>query len=395
MAFTYQGQLNDGGSPADGEYDFEFRLFDDPNGPGQVGSTVAKENVVVDTGIFTVQLDFGNSVFTGEARWLEIGVRPGAETGDFTPLSPRQELKPTPYALYAVNGPGSTGFWAANGNNIYNTNSGFVGINRSDTVTGAEYFGIQVPVQSGYGGMYIRSDGSDGWPFYGYRAGADAAWTYLNGSTGDWHLNVKGDRLTVTDEGYVGIGTTIPQGGLHVSGEGGAGTALFERSGKILALNPNYGDYNTFAHISTAQGSGMGLKLDVNEQTAITITPGGDLGGGNVGIGTTSPHDGKLVVANSAPDEAYISLQPDGEANNDFVGLRATESGNNTTKLHLGREFTYDAEFIDLVTLEGSTGDVGIGTTDPGGPALILSLTFEEALLFPTLARMEQPRCII
>ncbi len=37
-------------------------------------------------------------------------------------------MTPIPYALYALNGPGSTGLWAANLNNIYNTNLGNVGI---------------------------------------------------------------------------------------------------------------------------------------------------------------------------------------------------------------------------------------------------------------------------
>ena len=31
-AFTYQGRLTDGGSPADGEYDFRFRLYDAASG---------------------------------------------------------------------------------------------------------------------------------------------------------------------------------------------------------------------------------------------------------------------------------------------------------------------------------------------------------------------------
>ena len=52
-------------------------------------------------GYFTVELDFGN-VFTGEALWLEIGVRDGSSSGDFTMLSPRQKITPAPYAIHAV-----------------------------------------------------------------------------------------------------------------------------------------------------------------------------------------------------------------------------------------------------------------------------------------------------
>ena len=31
-AFTYQGQLNDGGSPANGSYDLEFKIYTMPTG---------------------------------------------------------------------------------------------------------------------------------------------------------------------------------------------------------------------------------------------------------------------------------------------------------------------------------------------------------------------------
>ena len=96
-ATTYQGRLMDGDSPADGEYDFEFKLYDDSGGSGQEGSTVNIENEQVSDGLFTVGLDFGSDVFDGDARWLEIGVRPGDSNGSFTTLTPRTELTPMPY----------------------------------------------------------------------------------------------------------------------------------------------------------------------------------------------------------------------------------------------------------------------------------------------------------
>jgi hypothetical protein len=98
-AFTYQGRLTDGGSPAKGEYDFRFTLYDAATGGTQVGSVVGEENFVVTDGLFTVELDFGEGSFTGEARYLEIGVRPGDSGAVYTTLSPRQELTAVPYAL--------------------------------------------------------------------------------------------------------------------------------------------------------------------------------------------------------------------------------------------------------------------------------------------------------
>src|SRR5262245_14343587 len=76
-AFTYQGRLADAGNPANGNYDFEFKLFDTlPVGTGtQLGSTLQRLNVPASNGIFTVSLDFGAN-FPGANRFLEIGVRP-------------------------------------------------------------------------------------------------------------------------------------------------------------------------------------------------------------------------------------------------------------------------------------------------------------------------------
>jgi hypothetical protein len=98
-AFTYQGQLKDNGAPANGAYDFQFALFDAASGGTQIGATLNSNDVTVTNGYFTTPLDFGANAFTGDARYLEIAVRPGASSGAYTPLTPRQALTPAPYAL--------------------------------------------------------------------------------------------------------------------------------------------------------------------------------------------------------------------------------------------------------------------------------------------------------
>ena len=98
--FTYQGHLSDGAVPANGTFDFEFQLF--PAAAGGTGSTTQTlGDVTVASGLFAVKLDFG-AEFAGSPRWLEIRVRPGASTGAYTTLKPRQELTPTPNALFAA-----------------------------------------------------------------------------------------------------------------------------------------------------------------------------------------------------------------------------------------------------------------------------------------------------
>lgn len=99
--FTYQGQLKQSGQPFSGDADFEFALFDSAAGGSQVGSTIALVDQPVSSGLFTVALDFGAAPFTGgEARWIEIRV-------EGVTLAPRQPIRPTPYALYALSAPWS------------------------------------------------------------------------------------------------------------------------------------------------------------------------------------------------------------------------------------------------------------------------------------------------
>ena len=100
-AFTYQGRLLDGGQPANGTYDLQFALCSAPIESSYVGSPVGIASVVINNGLFTVTLDFGDGAFDGSARWLEIGVRPNDSTDPYTLLSPRQPITAAPFALYA------------------------------------------------------------------------------------------------------------------------------------------------------------------------------------------------------------------------------------------------------------------------------------------------------
>lgn len=101
-AFTYQGRLNSGSTPANGSFDLVFALYDATTAGGQVGNSLTNTATPVTNGLFTVTLDFGSSAFDGSARWLQIGVRTNG-SGAFTTLAPRQPLTPVPYAIAASN----------------------------------------------------------------------------------------------------------------------------------------------------------------------------------------------------------------------------------------------------------------------------------------------------
>ncbi len=210
-AITYQGSLKNDGSPFSGQADIEFRVFDAAVGGAQVGGTQTFLGVQVNGGLFTIPVNFGASTFAGDARFIQIAFRITGSGGAYTPVLPRQNVTAAPYALHALNS-----FWEASGSAITNTNTGFVGINRSSRISTAEAFGVQSPSTSSFGGMYMRTSGASASPFYGYSVnGAIDGFHYIDGNdAGKWKLSVGSGStdLTVTEDGVVGIGTTTPAG---------------------------------------------------------------------------------------------------------------------------------------------------------------------------------------
>ena len=95
--FTYQGSLKDGANAANGNYDFEFALFNALSGGAQQGSTLTRNTVAVANGTFAVKLDFG-SQFPGATRFLEIRVKLSGGMV-YTPLAPRQQVNSSPYSV--------------------------------------------------------------------------------------------------------------------------------------------------------------------------------------------------------------------------------------------------------------------------------------------------------
>ena len=162
--FTYQGKLTDGGGPANGTYDFQFKLYDSAGGDNQVGSTVTVDDQAVTDGLFTVELDFGD-VFDGTVLYLEIGVRPGSSTGAYTTLSPRQALTAAPYALALP------GLWAQQNSTSPNLIGGYSG---NSVTTG----GVGATLRGGGRSVYITRATDDYGTVGGGRnnqAGDDAA----------------------------------------------------------------------------------------------------------------------------------------------------------------------------------------------------------------------------
>lgn len=155
-AFTYQGKLSDAGAPANGPYDLTFKLFDLLSGGTQIGSNVVRDDVMVTDGIFNVTLDFGPSPFlSNTANYLEVSVRPGASTGSFTPLAPRQAITSSPYSIQTLHAASATNFSGSLGGDVVGTQS-------STTVTRLQTRSIASTLPTN-GQVLTWSNGSSQW----------------------------------------------------------------------------------------------------------------------------------------------------------------------------------------------------------------------------------------
>ncbi|HSH17157.1 MAG TPA: hypothetical protein VLD18_14035, partial [Verrucomicrobiae bacterium] len=101
-AFTYQGALQQDGQPANGMYDFMFRLLDAETDGTAAPVIPVNPGVGVTNGLFTTGINFDAENLNGANLWLEISVRTNGG-GAFTTMAPRQLLTSAPYAVRAAN----------------------------------------------------------------------------------------------------------------------------------------------------------------------------------------------------------------------------------------------------------------------------------------------------
>lgn len=97
--FTYQGRLNDGTLPANGNYEVLFRPFGVPTGGSQLTIPNIRP-ITASNGLFTTTLDFGSAVFSGSPCYLQLEVRTNG-AASYIILAPRQQVTPTPYAVFS------------------------------------------------------------------------------------------------------------------------------------------------------------------------------------------------------------------------------------------------------------------------------------------------------
>ena len=318
-AFTYQGQLNSGGGPATGLYDFQFSLFNALSGGSQVGGTVTNLALGVTNGLFTTTLDFG-PVFTGNPVWLAISVRTNGG-GGYAALNPLQPLTPAPYAVFA----------AAAGNL-----SGTIPASQlSGTVANSQLANHSITITPGTGlsgGGAVALGGS----------------TTLN-NTGVLSVTGNGDITASQAGGAVTLGSTATSGNVagaivkrDASGNFSAGTITLSgalnmvNSGNNTAVGSSALANNTTGNFNTAYGAGA---LSVNTNGIFNTGNGAfalyfnNNGSSNTASGAIALYGNTTGADNTANGAAALYLNSTG-ANNTADGvnaLRSNASGNNNT----------------------------------------------------------------
>jgi len=404
-AFTYQGRLIDSNNAADGLYDFQFKLYDANIAGNKLGVDVNKPEADVIDGYFTVELDFGSSVFDGNAVWLQIGVRQGnfSDPNAYNILSPRQLVTPTPYAIKAktFTVPADVSGSTSASNAVIkatNTGNGYGLYGYSPSNYGVYGYSGTVPGVYGYSGSAEGVYGVNGaWGNYGY-LGGNSYGVYGYGYTGPGgYFASSGSYGLIVGSGNVGIGTPTPSEKFHVKGTGFI-QGIFESTSssggiKLIANNAqayelqsvNDGGFVIYDRtdsrycmkIDTAGKTGIGTtepknRLDVEGAVAVgasysgtqTAPANGMIIEGNVGIGIASPIYNLDIKGTT---DGFVRV---GRDVNTMAGIRWDETGAPSTQwiFPYFRGWQSDNLIVrdeaankDVMAFQSGTGRVAIG----------------------------------
>ncbi|MGA2174755.1 MAG: tail fiber domain-containing protein [Verrucomicrobiota bacterium] len=411
-AFTYQGQLQNNGSPADGHYDFTFALFDNSstNTGQQVGVTKTNLDVGVTNGLFTVTLEFGEN-FPGASRWLAIGVRTNGG-GTFTPLAPLQPLTPTPYAIYSPNAGAAASANSVAGSNVVGSipvgglpaivlTNGASGVNISGafsgnvTATSLQMAPLTVVSSTNYAtngtytftvppsvtGMVVKLWGAGGGGG-DFTSGGGGAFSQvsLNVTPGDTYVVVvgQGGGTYAGNDAGGGAGSNDGSGGAgnNLAGGGGQASSLFHYTGSAYIMQAVAGGGSGGSDIiagagGQASGSGAGYAADATT-TGVTNLDlvGGDGqsppnqatggGGGGYGGGASQGYPGNFVFGGGSYGDVTLgggNVTPGNTADTNY--LAGSGIGGSTTPTSGGDGLA--------VVLFGTGGGLGVTTLTVGG----------------------------
>ena len=358
-AFTYQGELRNGGTPVTATCDFQFSLYDAVSGGAQQGSTQTVAGVTVANGRFTVTLNsagqFGARAFDGSARWLATSVKCPPDAG-YTPLTPRQPLTAAPLAFALP------GLRTEQNGTSPNVIGGYI----SNTVSGGVYGATISGGGAATGPNQVTSEyGTIGG---GYNNTVQDTYATIAGGSDNTaiqdHATIAGGGENTADDRYATVG-----GGRHNF----AGTDMATIAGG--EDNTAEGPHSTIGGGMANTALGWGAFIGGGGWNGFTIagnTAAGDasvIGGGMANVVTTTATYGTIG----------------GGITNTVNGLGATVAGGMANTASGDSAFIggggWDGSSVDGNTAAGAASTIGggLGNTASGAQATIGGGSFQTA----------------
>lgn len=339
-SFTYQGYLADGGIAVDANCDMRFRLFADASGDTVVSDFITRADVVVNQGIFNVNLDFGN-VFATEKRWLEVRVRCPSGSGSYTVLSPRTELTGAPFA-HALPG-------------VFADPERGVGIN---TIDPADQLDVNGAIRS-RDRFYI-----------GHPSG--------NSSVVLGSELAESGYIDLYDDGQLSaqFGTTDGSGNVSTFGTNGSqNTALNHNTNNL-----DYGQLNIYndedaiqAHVSidASRGNGVVRTVAPNGSWNVNMTSNAiNYDYGWIGVYNSSSNTRALMTVNSTYHNGELSTYGPNGTSNVYLGASTSDASSGFLGIYNSSGWSRVGGYV------GSTSDSGVfATYGPSGNRNVLMST--------------------
>lgn len=272
---SYQGVLRESGSLVTGNRNMQFLLFNNNTCAGAALQTVTKNNVPVQSGLFSVDLAVNQGIFNGQALWLRVIV--GATSLGCS------EIMPAPYALslrpgaqvidnnaglvyYVENLGQGDGIRAYS--NAMATN--YAAVYAITTGTGT---GVYAGSSAGYGLYGSSGNTTSGKGVYGTTASnseTEGAGVWGEKSTGDGNALV-GHKTGTSGHGILGLNLGTIGSGIAGKSQNYVGTW-----GETYATNNNYGFYSP-DNLYSLNIHTMGATMQVVQNSSDTALQPGEL----------------------------------------------------------------------------------------------------------------------
>ena len=346
---TYQGVLTDSsGNPLNGNYQMTFRLYD----AGTGGTTLSTDthSVTVTNGLFTTPIAVTDpKVIDGRALWL--GIKVGADPE----MTPRQEIRPVPYALSLRPGAVITGDAGANPSlKVSNTGANAAALIAGTTGTNspalfASALGVSSPA------VYASSPNDIGV----YGSGKTGAYFTTNAGGA---ANADRPAVNVTTAYDFNPGMEITTRGIYSNG--------------ISILNTGYQSDAVYINSEGIQGAGVNVHMREAESVGIHSVTYRDDSTGVFGMSEGADCTGVEAYSTGSRSEAIYGYAtgPDGmgvygeSKYSSGVSGKGLEGGAFTTRQAGTAVNTYPG--VNVSTVFGYNPGIKVKTTGSDSPGI-------------------------